>query len=56
MAPERIARVKVKRESGFLYFVKSDEEGWLCIYKTELKRGGKTKAQLEKEKIESLKN
>lgn len=47
--PERIARVRFKREPNYLYYVKSDEEGWLCIYKTALKRGGKRKEKLKKE-------
>lgn len=40
---ERIARVKIQREPGYLYYVKADEQGWLCIHKAILNRGGKTK-------------
>jgi hypothetical protein len=51
---ERIARVKFKREPGYLYFVKSDEEGWLCIYRAIMKRGG-TKKEKVKEEIKEVK-
>lgn len=40
---ERIARLKIQREPNMLYYVKSDEAGWLCVFKTELKRGGTRK-------------
>lgn len=46
---ERIARVKIKREPGRLYYVKSDEEGWLCIYKTNLKGKPKTEPEPKQE-------
>jgi len=34
MMVERVAKVRIKKEIGYLYYVKSDEEGWLCIYRT----------------------
>jgi hypothetical protein len=37
---ERIAKIKIQREPGYLYYVKSDEEGWLCVYKAILARNG----------------
>ena len=40
---ELIARLKIKREAGKLYYVKSDQDGWLCVYVAVLKRGGKKK-------------
>jgi len=40
---ERIARIKQQREKGYLYYVKSDEDGWLCVHKAIMKRGGKKK-------------
>jgi hypothetical protein len=40
---ERIARLRIQREPNFLYYVKADEQGWLCVYKAELKRGGRKK-------------
>jgi len=42
---ERIARLRIQREPNVLYYVKSDEQGWLCVYKTELKRGGHKNAK-----------
>ena len=40
---ERIARLKIQREPGCLYYVNSDEEGWLCVNKAILARGGRKK-------------
>jgi hypothetical protein len=40
---ERICKLKIKREKEFLYYVKSDEEGYLEMWKTIMKRGGKRK-------------
>ena len=45
---ERIARIKIQREPGAMYYVKADDQGWLCIYKTELKRGGGAKKKDDK--------
>lgn len=36
-----IAKSDVKREAGFLYYVKADELGYLGIYKAVLARGGR---------------
>jgi len=35
----RLARIRIKKEPNMLYFVKADEEGWLCIYKTRMVQG-----------------
>jgi hypothetical protein len=43
MVSQQIAKIKIQREPGFLYYVKSDSEGWLCIYKTEMRTGGTKK-------------
>ena len=43
MENKRIARLNVKREKDFLYYVKSDEEGYLCVWMTRLNREGKRK-------------
>jgi len=51
MVSERVAKIRVKRELGNLYYVKSDEEGWLCIYKAKLNRGGKKKKDDKKDKV-----
>jgi len=45
---ERIARVKIQREPGALYYVKSDDDGWLCIFKATMARGGRKKKAEEK--------
>jgi len=34
--PVMVARIKIKRELKTLYYVKADENGWLCIYKRSL--------------------
>ena len=38
---ERIARLKIQREPSRLYYVKADEQGWICVYKADLKRNKK---------------
>jgi hypothetical protein len=43
-----IAKSELKREPGFLYYVKSDNEGFLCIYKAVLARGGGQKSRRKK--------
>ena len=48
MTSERVAKVRVKREPGNLYYVKADEEGWLCIYKVKMARGGGRKKKDKK--------
>jgi hypothetical protein len=38
-----LARINLKREPGKLYYIKSDEEGYLLICEADLARGGKKK-------------
>lgn len=45
----RIAKLKLKREKGYLYYVKSDEEGYLEVCKAIMARGGKKKKHEERE-------
>ncbi len=40
---ETILETKIKRESGFLYYVGTNQEGNLILCKTEMKRGGRKK-------------
>jgi hypothetical protein len=40
---EVIAKTNIQREKGYLYFLKSDEEGKLLICKAIMQRGGKKK-------------
>ena len=50
----RIARLRMQREPGMLYYVKADEQGWICVYKV---LGGKKKknepVSSNKERIET---
>ena len=39
----RLARIKIQTEPLMMYYVKADEEGWLCIYKTPMVQGRKKK-------------
>jgi len=34
---------KIKREKGYLYFVKSDDDGFLEVWKAKLNTGGRKK-------------
>ena len=43
-----IAKTKIKREKGYLYFVGTDEEGYLNIMSTEMARGRKKKEKKER--------
>jgi hypothetical protein len=43
MAGERIARIRIQRDPTMLYYVKADEEGWLCVYKTQSVHKGKSR-------------
>jgi hypothetical protein len=36
---ELIAKTNLKREKGFLYYVKDDDQGNLSIWKAEMSRG-----------------
>ena len=45
---ERIAKIRVQREVGYLYYVKADEDGWLCVYKALLQKGGQKNANKKK--------
>ena len=38
-----IAELQIKRESGMLYYVKSNERGNICVWKARLARGGRKK-------------
>ena len=40
---DRIARIRIKKEPNMMYYIKADEEGWLCIYKTPMVQGRKKK-------------
>lgn len=44
----RIARIRIKKEPDMMYYVKADEEGWLCIYKTPMVQGRKKKEEPSK--------
>lgn len=56
MVAERVARVKHMREPGYLYYVKSDDDGWLCIYRSEMrpKKNPPVKKEDIKEKEEEV--
>lgn len=45
MAKEIILKTEIPREKGYLYFVGTDEQGNICIGKTEMARGGKKKKE-----------
>jgi len=47
----RVAKSHIKREEGYLYYIKSNEEGYLEIWRTL----GKSKKNRE-EKIKELEN
>jgi len=47
---ELIATTTIKRQPGMLYFVKSDENGNLCVYEATMARGGRQKKKEKKEK------
>jgi len=40
---ELIGRIDVKKEVGYLYYVKANEEGYLCVHKAQLVRGRRGK-------------
>jgi len=40
-----IAKTKIKREKGILYFCGTDEEGNITICQTEMVRGGRKKKE-----------
>jgi len=42
---ELIAQTDIKREKGYLYFLKSDAKGNLGIYKAVMSRGGRKKVK-----------
>lgn len=43
-----IATTNLRREKGKLYFVKENEDGFLSVYESELKRGRTKKSVTKK--------
>lgn len=50
---ELILQTEIKREKEYLYYVKSDDEGNLGVYKAKMARGGKRKI-IKKEKSKGV--
>ena len=46
---EKIAKLNIKRESGYLYFVKSDSTGLLEVYRAKMQHGGRKKKSKKEE-------
>lgn len=43
MVGVKIARLNKMREPGYLYYVKDDEDGYLCVYRSEMGKNRKKK-------------
>jgi hypothetical protein len=53
MVGERIARIRYKREKGYLYYVKSDDEGWLCVYRSRIRKLMPVNTETQPETVEN---
>ena len=46
---EKILRTELFIEKGYLYYVKPDEDGYICLYKAQLSRKGRHKDKPKEE-------